>query len=41
MGLEKGKIETASEMKAEGIKLSVIQKVIKLSLEEFKEIGVA
>jgi len=39
-GEYKNKLETAREMKAEGMDISVIQKITKLSIEELKEIGV-
>ena len=39
-GLEKGKLETAINMKAEGIELSVIQKVTGLSDEQLKDAGI-
>ena len=39
-GIEKGKLETAKNMKDEGIDLSVIQKVTGLSDEQFKDVGI-
>ena len=39
-GIEKGKIETARNMRLEGIEVSVIVKVTGLTLEQLKENGV-
>ncbi len=39
-GIEKGKLETAKNMKAEGIELSVILKVTGLTEEQLKSAGI-
>jgi predicted transposase/invertase (TIGR01784 family) len=39
-GIEKGKLETAKNMKAEGIAISVILKVTGLTDEQLKDAGV-
>ncbi len=39
-GIEKGKLETAKNMKAEGIELSVILKVTGLNNEQLKDAGI-